>query len=974
MNPSKEIRRACATRVSPIAGFSAAAIVALFAGTAIGQDCDGDGIADALQTFRWNANVASFWGSPNNWQSQSPGIPGATSLAIFDGSNGFGTPPFSVFMDGFTSVRGLSVLDSDTSFDLGGSQFSVTGTLANCREFLLGGELGAKLTISGVGQFDIARGVIGDQPGVAGRLVMDGFNGPMQLRHTSLAPLVVGQAGSGFVDLIEASFVHDGPLIIGSKEGSDGTFTAMGLSTVLLSDEAPSNVIVGFQGDGLLQFAYNSVLSSSSPFSLRIGSGASGTGEVLFIGLAQQQNFSVSFLEIGGLGVGRLGIEQGSNVLMNATSDVALGLSQGSRGDAEILNFSQWTINGAGLDVGPGGRGELGIGEGSDVFINLGTQVFVDGVVKGSGLLAGDIELIGGEIRPTDEYAEFADRQTLQINGNLAFSGLNPATGLVESGRMVYTLISASAQDSMSAVVSGSTSLDGTLRVIVPVGVIPGASVQYPVVESSTMTGTFAGVQSPVLGGNVIALPVYSGAGDVSVKFIKNETPESFLGLSQNLFVEGDIVDAVVTDINGDGFPDLVTLAEKAPGTNGEIRVTLNLGVTAAGGWLGFSQTSALFDSLGDLPKSLTIGDMNGDNLPDLVIMNTGPASRQVRIRLNSQVQPGDFSQVDQRIITVNGTPADIALADISGNGMLDVITVFDRATRGPTDGGVQVSENDGAGFDDSEGDTGDDPGSVDTMGGEYTPSGVAVSSKGTDSMYLYGTGLLNRGTVFPLFLSQKIPVGRDPDSIFTADLTGDGLDDVISSDGKSGTISVLVAQDSGELLYRDAISLNAGSTPFEAVPGSVVAIDVNDDQRLDLVFTARDAMGQVGVRRILNIGQGDSGERLFSDSLPMPESNGNTPRVLAVADLDQDGSDDLVIVRAPMNGPTISSLTVPVPQGCNAADLSTPLGVLDLSDISAFIAGFTGMDPIADLAAPFGVFDLADLGVFTTEFLNGCP
>ena len=589
-NPFLEIHRACSARLSPYAGLSAAAVLALFAGNAVGQDCDGDGVADALQTFRWSANGLSLWGSANSWQSQGQGIPGATSLAIFDGSDGFGAPPFSVFMDGFTSVRGLSVLDADTSFDLGGSQFSVTGTLANCREFLLGGGLGAQLTITGIGQLDIARGVLGDQPGAAGRLIMDGFDGPMQLRHSSLAPLVVGQAGSGFIDLLGASFVHDGPLVIGSQAGSDGTITAMGLSTVLMSAEAPSFVTVGFQGDGLLQFAYNSVLSSNSPFSLRIGSGASGTGEVLFIGLAQQQNFSVSVLEIGGLGIGRLGIEQGTDVSINATSNVTLGRSQGSRGDAEIISFSQWTINGAGLDVGPGGRGELGIGEGSDVFINLGTQVFVDGVVKGSGFLAGIVELIGGEIRPTDEYAESPGRQTLQIDGNLVLSGLNPATGLFETGRMVYTLISSNPQDSMSAVVSGSTSLDGTLRVIVPPGVTPNALDQYPVVESTTMTGTFAGMQTPVLGGSVIAVPVYPGTGDVFIEFVENKTPESLLGLSQSLTVAGDIVDAVVADVNSDGFPDLVTLARNAPGINGEIRVTLNLGITAAGGWLGLSK------------------------------------------------------------------------------------------------------------------------------------------------------------------------------------------------------------------------------------------------------------------------------------------------------------------------------------------------------------------------------------------------
>lgn len=59
---------------------------------------------------------------------------------------------------------------------------------------------------------------------------------------------------------------------------------------------------------------------------------------------------------------------------------------------------------------------------------------------------------------------------------------------------------------------------------------------------------------------------------------------------------------------------------------------------------------------------------------------------------------------------------------------------------------------------------------------------------------------------------------------------------------------------------------------------------------------------------------------------------------------------------------------------GCNPADLAEPYGVLDLADISAFIAAFVAQDPAADLAEPFGVWDLADLNAFLTSFIDGCP
>ena len=59
---------------------------------------------------------------------------------------------------------------------------------------------------------------------------------------------------------------------------------------------------------------------------------------------------------------------------------------------------------------------------------------------------------------------------------------------------------------------------------------------------------------------------------------------------------------------------------------------------------------------------------------------------------------------------------------------------------------------------------------------------------------------------------------------------------------------------------------------------------------------------------------------------------------------------------------------------GCNDADIAEPFGVLDLADISAFVGGFTSMDPIADIAEPFGVFDLSDISAFVGSFTGGCP
>ncbi len=58
----------------------------------------------------------------------------------------------------------------------------------------------------------------------------------------------------------------------------------------------------------------------------------------------------------------------------------------------------------------------------------------------------------------------------------------------------------------------------------------------------------------------------------------------------------------------------------------------------------------------------------------------------------------------------------------------------------------------------------------------------------------------------------------------------------------------------------------------------------------------------------------------------------------------------------------------------CGPADLAAPFGVLDFSDVLAFLTAFGAMDPAADLAAPLGVFDFSDVLAFLTAFAAGCP
>ena len=59
---------------------------------------------------------------------------------------------------------------------------------------------------------------------------------------------------------------------------------------------------------------------------------------------------------------------------------------------------------------------------------------------------------------------------------------------------------------------------------------------------------------------------------------------------------------------------------------------------------------------------------------------------------------------------------------------------------------------------------------------------------------------------------------------------------------------------------------------------------------------------------------------------------------------------------------------------GCNVADLAEPFGVLDFSDVVAFLGAFDQMESGADLAEPIGTFDFSDVVAFLGAFAAGCP
>jgi hypothetical protein len=121
-----------------------------------------------------------------------------------------------------------------------------------------------------------------------------------------------------------------------------------------------------------------------------------------------------------------------------------------------------------------------------------------------------------------------------------------------------------------------------------------------------------------------------------------------------------------VADFNGDGFPDLAT----ADAGSGGVSVLLNDG-TATATSVGFAAPQLY--ATGSTPYGVAAGDLNGDNIVDLVVANEGANSVSVLLG------KGDGTFVAQPAIPLSSSssygPRNAVIADLNGDGHNDIAT-----------------------------------------------------------------------------------------------------------------------------------------------------------------------------------------------------------------------------------------------------------------------------------------------------------
>ena len=352
-----------------------------------------------------------------------------------------------------------------------------------------------------------------------------------------------------------------------------------------------------------------------------------------------------------------------------------------------------------------------------------------------------------------------------------------------------------------------------------------------------------------------------------------------------------------IGDFDGDGIQDLALglRVSSVPLSQGKVSIFLGKGANGKG--TGTFRLQA-FDYLigtttsNSTPNSLVVGDFDGDGRPDIATANSGSAN--VSVLLNNTTTQGSPVFLNAVNYDVGAQPRSIAVGDFNGDNIRDLAVTNENSRSvsvllGNGNGTFQTAINLDIG-------TGLFPYWV-TVGdfdgfngnGDGKPD-IAVTTRTPDSKVLV---LLNTTAPFPnpgVTFRAPIPFGveNDPLSVvagnFDAGLSNDLATANQGVNGSAGNVSVLLNATSpiGVLNFAPITSFPAGTSPQSLAVGQF------DDLSQDLVV-ANNVSNNVSI--LLNNG---SGGFLFPKNFLV----GTSPSSVAVGDFNGDGRQDLAVAN----------------------------------------------------------------------------
>ncbi|CAF1431265.1 unnamed protein product [Rotaria sordida] len=278
---------------------------------------------------------------------------------------------------------------------------------------------------------------------------------------------------------------------------------------------------------------------------------------------------------------------------------------------------------------------------------------------------------------------------------------------------------------------------------------------------------------------------------------------------------------------------------------------------------------------------SLAAGDFNRDNRSDIVIANSGINTIEIRIGLGNST----FDTQIMYSISTGLFPRYVNTADIDNDNNLDIVTVNSGSDSvsvnlGYGNGSFKVSTLYSTG-------AGSHPCSV--VFGDLNNDNrldLIIANEGTDNIAVL------IGYNYSTFHKQKAykAIGNlGPREAVVGDFNNDSYPDVAVVFYTTNNIGIFLGDGNGSFNVFLNYSTTIGSTPY-----SLVVDDINKDGRLD-VIVANYGTDNVGI--FLGYGNGN-----FAGMMTFPTGIGSRPYSVAVADFNDDGRLDIVVINIGTN------------------------------------------------------------------------
>jgi gliding motility-associated-like protein len=409
-------------------------------------------------------------------------------------------------------------------------------------------------------------------------------------------------------------------------------------------------------------------------------------------------------------------------------------------------------------------------------------------------------------------------------------------------------------------------------------------------------------------------------AGTVSV--FRNTSSNGAVSFAARVDLTSATANSVaVGDMDGDGKLDVV-VANYTSRTVSVFRNNSSSGIITAG---SFDARADLTNSATANPTYVSIGDVNGDNKPDILVGNDNGTSMQVHRNISSagSLTSGSFApKVDY---TTGTRPHNVTSGDIDGDGKPEIISsnatsvtisvlrnviipIPTLTSFSPDAGPVGTSVIlTGTNFSSTPASNTVYFGAVKASvtaatttqltvsvppGATYQPISVMAGGRTAYSDKPFVVTFSNGGAInaCSFVAGADLTTGAGAFIVSVGDFDGDGKDDLASTNYSANTISVFrnASSGPGNVTFAAKVDFTTGNSPL-----SINVADFDADGKPDLVVTNSGLGTAVSVFRNLSTGPGN-----ITFAARVNFTTGDNPNYVAVGDLDKDGKTDIAVVN----------------------------------------------------------------------------